>query len=270
MATSTSEPGVTIGASRTEAPIVLTTEPPRPLGFFDQFAMWANLGISLFGPLTGALIAATTGSVWLAVGAIVLGCSIGAGLLGTSAVFGATTGAPAMVSLRGMLGRRGSVAPTILNVGQNVGWATMEIIVIATAAAAILGGQWRWPFVLLAGAAATVMAVHPLGSVRLLRKVMVWLVLVASVVLFVQVLIRPSQPMPQDAVLGFWPAVDLAIAGVVSFAPLAADYSRHSRSSISLMVFLMPSPNRKPSGSTTAARPFSLSSFLMIRSVSMA
>ncbi|MDN5763436.1 MAG: cytosine permease [Microlunatus sp.] len=211
------------------APIVLTTEPPRPLGFFDQFAMWANLGISLFGPLTGALIAATTGSVWLAVGAIVLGCSIGAGLLGTSAVFGATTGAPAMVSLRGMLGRRGSVAPTILNVGQNVGWATMEIIVIATAAAAILGGQWRWPFVLLAGAAATVMAVHPLGSVRLLRKVMVWLVLVASVVLFVQVLIRPSQPMPQDAVLGFWPAVDLAIAGVVSFAPLAADYSRHSR-----------------------------------------
>ena len=29
--------------------------------------------------------------------------------------------------------------------------------------------------------------------------------------------------------LGFWPAVDLAVAGVVSFAPLAADYSRHSR-----------------------------------------
>ncbi len=29
--------------------------------------------------------------------------------------------------------------------------------------------------------------------------------------------------------LGFWPGVDLAIAGVISFAPLAADYSRHSR-----------------------------------------
>ena len=29
--------------------------------------------------------------------------------------------------------------------------------------------------------------------------------------------------------LGFWPAVDLAVAGVISFAPLAADYSRHSR-----------------------------------------
>ena len=143
MATSTSAPIGTHGNpyahGRPEAPIVLTTDPPRPLRFFDQFAMWANLGISLFGPLTGALVAATTGSVWLAIGAIVVGCTIGAGLLGTSALFGATTGAPAMVSLRGLLGRRGSVVPTVLNIGQNVGWATMEIIVIATAASAILG-----------------------------------------------------------------------------------------------------------------------------------
>lgn len=230
MATSTHEPTTnTASAVRAEAPIVLTTEPPRPLRFFDQFAMWANLGISLFGPLTGALIAATTGSVWLGIAAIVVGCGIGSLLLGTSAVFGATTGAPAMVSLRGLLGRRGSVAPTVLNIGQNIGWATMEIIVIATAATAILGDAWRWPFVILAGAVATLMAVKPLGSVRLLRKVMVWLVLIASVVLFVSVLLQPRQAIPQDAVLGFWPAVDLAVAGVVSFAPLAADYSRHSR-----------------------------------------
>ena len=232
MATSTAPTtvdGPSTTGRRAEAPLVLTTEPPRPLRFFDQFAMWANLGISLFGPLTGALVAATTGSVGLAIGAIVVGCALGAGLLGTSALFGATTGAPAMVSLRGLLGRRGSVAPTVLNIGQNVGWATMEIIVIATAASAILGDQWRWPFVLVAGAVATLMAIKPLGSVRLLRKVMVWLVLIASVVLFVQVLLQPRQAIPQDAVLGFWPAVDLAVAGVVSFAPLAADYSRHSQ-----------------------------------------
>ena len=52
-----------VAGERVEAPVVLTDSPPRPLRFFDQFAMWANLGISLFGPLTGALIAATTGSV---------------------------------------------------------------------------------------------------------------------------------------------------------------------------------------------------------------
>ena len=212
-----------------EAPLVLTTEPPRTLGFLDQLAMWGNLGISLFGPLTGALIASTAGSVGLGIVAIVVGCGLGALLLGASALFGATTGAPAMVALRGLVGRRGSVLPTVLNVGQNLGWATMEIIVISSAAVAILGPAWRWPFVLVAGAGATLMAVRPLGSVRLLRKVMVWLVLAASVFLFVEVLMQPRQPVPQDAVLGFWPAVDLAVAGVVSFAPLAADYSRHSR-----------------------------------------
>ena len=212
-----------------EAPLTLTTEPPRPLRFTDQLALWANLGISLFGPLTGALIATTAGSVGLAIAAIVIGCVLGAILLGSSAVIGTATGAPAMVSLRGLVGRRGSVLPTLLNIAQNVGWATMEIIVISTAAVAVLGQSWRWPFVILAGAAATVMAVRPLGSVRLLRKIMVWLVLAASVYLFVQVLLQPRQSIPQESVLGFWPAVDLAVAGVVSFAPLAADYSRHSQ-----------------------------------------
>jgi len=213
-----------------EAPLTLTTEPPRPLRFTDQLAMWGNLGISLFGPLTGALIATTVGSVGLAMAAIVVGCGLGAILLGASAMFGATTGAPAMVALRGLVGRRGSVIPTLLNIAQNIGWATMEIIVISTAAVAVLGDAWRWPFVIVAGAAATAMAVRPLGSVRLLRKVMVWLVLAASVFLFVQVLMQPRQAIPQESVLGFWPAVDLAVAGVISFAPLAADYSRHSRS----------------------------------------
>src|SRR4249920_1583536 len=212
-----------------EAPLTLTTQPPRPLGFLDQLALWGNLGISLFGPLTGALIATTAGSVGLGIAAIVVGCGLGAILLGASAVMGTVTGAPAMVTLRGLVGRRGSVLPTVLNIAQNIGWATMEIIVISTAAVAVVGQAWRWPFVILAGAAATLMAIRPLGSVRLLRKIMVWLVLAASTFLFVQVLLQPRQSIPQDSVLGFWPAVDLAIAGVVSFAPLAADYSRHSR-----------------------------------------
>jgi len=212
-----------------EAPLTLTTEPPRPLRFGAQLALWANLGISLFGPLTGALIATTAGSLGLAMAAIVIGCALGAILLGASAIIGASTGAPAMVSLRGLVGRRGSVVPTLLNIAQNVGWATMEIIVISMAAVAVLGQSWRWPFVILAGAAATVMALRPLSSVRLLRKIMVWLVLAASVYLFAQVLFQPRQSIPQESVLGFWPAVDLAVAGVVSFAPLAADYSRHSQ-----------------------------------------
>ena len=42
-------------STTTEAPLVLTTDAPRTLGFFNQFTLWGNLGISLFGPVTGAL-----------------------------------------------------------------------------------------------------------------------------------------------------------------------------------------------------------------------
>ncbi len=214
-----------------EAPLVLTTEPPRPLGLLDQLSLWGNLGISLFGPVTGAFIAATTGSLVAGLLATLVGVALGAAMLGGAAVFGAATGAPAMVSLRGLFGRQGSYLPTALNIAQNLGWATLEIILIATAAEAIVGEEWRWLFVLLAGAVATLMAVRPLGSVRALRKVMVWLVLLASVFLFVQVLRGgPVGSLTAGDFSGFWLAVDLAVAGVVSFAPLAADYSRHSRS----------------------------------------
>jgi len=213
----------------TEAPLVLTTDAPRTLGFLDQFTLWGNLGISLFGPVTGALVAAYTGSLVQGLLAVVVGCGIGALVLGGAAVFGSQTGAPAMASLRGLFGRRGSMAPTVLNIAQNIGWATMEIIVISQAAVAVTSERWRWLFVILAGVIATAMAVRPLGSVKLLRKFMVWLVLIASVYLFVQVLSKPVHDLPQDSVFGFWPGVDLAAAGVVSFAPLAADYTRHSR-----------------------------------------
>ena len=81
--TSTTE---TFEGATSEAPLTLTTEPPRPLGFIDQLALWGNLGISLFGPLTGALIATAAGSVGLALAAIVVGCGLGAILLGASAV----------------------------------------------------------------------------------------------------------------------------------------------------------------------------------------
>ncbi|TWD80761.1 putative hydroxymethylpyrimidine transporter CytX [Kribbella amoyensis] len=216
-------------SAETEAPLTLTTDAPRTLGFFDQFTLWGNLGISLFGPVTGALVAAYTGSLVKGLLAVVVGCGIGALVLGGAAVFGSHTGAPAMACLRGLFGRRGSMAPTVLNIAQNIGWATMEIIVISQAAVAVTGERWRWLFVVLAGLIATAMAVRPLGSVKLLRKFMVWLVLLASVYLFVQVLSKPVHALPQDSVFGFWPAVDLAAAGVVSFAPLAADYTRHSR-----------------------------------------
>jgi nucleobase:cation symporter-1, NCS1 family len=65
--------------------------------------------------------------------------------------------------------------------------------------------------------------------VHLLKKVAVWLVLASTVYLFIQVLRRPLPPLGEGSWEGFWKAADLVIALSVSWVPLAADYSRHSR-----------------------------------------
>ncbi len=214
----------------TEAPLTLTDTPPRTLSGWAQTTLWASFGITLFGPLTGALIATTAGSQDEALLASLVGAVLGAAMLGAAAAIGARLGAPAMVTVRGLLGYRASAVPTVLNIAQNIGWAMMEIIVISTVAAQLLGPAWRWPAVLAAGAVVTVMAVRPFGSMKLLRTAVLWLVLAGSAVLFWLVLSHPEHPLDHSSALGFWPAVDLAAAQVVSFWPLAADYSRHSTS----------------------------------------
>jgi purine-cytosine permease-like protein len=88
----------------------------------------------------------------------------------------------------------------------------------------------RWPYVVVAGALTTVMAVRPLGSVRVLRRYAVVAVAVATVYLFAQLLTHHVSEAPRSSWSGFWMAADYVIAVAVSYVPLASDYSRHSRS----------------------------------------
>lgn len=137
-----------------------------------------------------------------------------------------------MVLMRGVFGRRGSTVPTVLNILQNIGWGTFEVVVIAEAASRLTDQSLRPLWVVVAGAVATSMAIKPLGSVRALRKVVVWLVAAASVYLLFSLLREPLPAFSKGGWDGWMVAVDVAIAaGGVSFAPLAADYSRHSRTS---------------------------------------
>ncbi len=210
--------------------------PPRTLGFLDQTVLWGNLGISLLLVVAGTFVLAPDPSLpplslAAAVAAIVVGAVLGNLLLGLGARAGAETGAPAMVLIRGSLGRRGSWIPTGANIAQNLGWATVEIMVIAIAAGRLTDPGLRWVAVLVTGATATFMATRPLGVVRgYLKRVAVWVVLVSTVYLFVQVLRRPLPAFGEGSWTGFWKATDIVIALPISWLPLAADYSRHSRS----------------------------------------
>ena len=128
---------------------------PRTLGLLDQLGFWGNLGVSLLG-FAGALsillpFGAEPLNLPAAITAIVVGSLLGALILGISLVLGATTGAPAMVLLRGLLGAKASFLPTALNIAQCLGWAVFELLVIAAGLQALTGGAApRWVCVLAA------------------------------------------------------------------------------------------------------------------------
>jgi NCS1 family nucleobase:cation symporter-1 len=219
---------------RSEPAVTLEGPVPRPLGTTDQLALWGNLGVSLLGPVGALFVLAPGGvaplSLVAAFVAVVVGTMLGTLLVSASALAGAQTGAPAMVLLRGLFGARLSFLPTVLNLLQCLGWAVFELVVIAAAAEQLFPGHTRWPYVVAAGVLTTAMAVRPLGAVRALRRYAMVAVVVAAVYLFVQFGRHPAMSLTAGSWSGFWLATDVVIAVAVSWVPLAADYSRHSRS----------------------------------------
>src|SRR5215218_3121847 len=199
----------------------------RRLGFLDQAVLWGNLGVSLLVLVAGALLVPALG-LWPALVATVVGAAVGNALLGLAAVPAAATGVPAMVLYRAPLGVRGSLLPTACNVVQNLGWATFELFVIATAATAISERGF--------GVLATAMAVAgPLTVLRRwLQRFAVWAVLASTAYLTWYALTRfdlgALAGQPGQGGLSFWAGVDLAIALPISWVPLVADYARFGRS----------------------------------------
>jgi NCS1 family nucleobase:cation symporter-1 len=229
--------GGALSATRTPAwGIEPVPERLRVLGALDTALLWGSLGVSLLVLVAGALLVPAL-SLPRALLAIAVGGLIGCTMLGLAGAIGAQARVPAMVLMRAPLGRRGSYAPTVLNVLQNLGWATFELLVIATAAAALsdelLGVRGRWAWTLAFGAAAAAMAVvGPIGIVRrFLRRFAVWIVLASLVYLTWWALDGRGGiwSAPGDGGLSTWEGIDLVVAFVVSWVPLAADYTRFSR-----------------------------------------
>jgi len=207
---------------------------PQALSLLDQFGLWGNLGVSLLG-FTGAIFVLQPGgagtpqlSLAAALTAIVAGTVLGTVPLALAGLPGAYTGAPAMVLLRGLFGARPSWMPTGLNILQCLGWGVFELVTIATAAHTVAPALPRWGYVLIAGAATALLAVRPLGAIRVLRRYATGAVLIVLCYLFVQLIRQPLPGFTHGTWSGYWAATDTVVAVAISFAPLAADYTRHS------------------------------------------
>ncbi len=96
----------------------------RVLRAFDIFVLWSSLGVGLLVFIAGSNLLLFFGlSLWEALAVSIAGSLIGSVLLAASGVLGSAHGVPTMVSLRAVLGRRGSYVPTVLNALQLLGWA---------------------------------------------------------------------------------------------------------------------------------------------------
>jgi nucleobase:cation symporter-1, NCS1 family len=224
------------GDRRSEVGRNLTEPVPKALSLVDQLGLWGNLGVSLLG-FTGAIFVlqpngSGTPELSLAAGltAIVVGTLLGTLPMALAGVMGARTGAPAMVLLRGLFGAKLSYLPTALNIFQCLGWGIFELVTISTAAHVVAPGLPRWAYILIAGVITGVLAVHPLGFIRTLRRYVTTAVLVVLAYLFIELVRHPLPAFTHGSWSGYWAATDTVVAAAISFAPLAADYTRHSRS----------------------------------------
>ena len=213
----------------------------RVLGLLDTGLLWGNLGVSLLVLVAGTYLVPAL-SLREAFLAILLGSLIGNSMLGLAALIGADARVPSMVLMRAPLGQRGSWAPTVLNVAQCIGWSIFELLIIATAVAALsdelLGFRAQWLWTLVFGGVALLLALlGPIDFVRkFVRKYAVWAVLASLLYL-------TWWALDGSGFGGLWDrggeggssvleGVDLVVAITVSWIPLAADYTRFSRSRV--------------------------------------
>ena len=214
--------------------------PPRlqVLGGLETGLLWGNLGVSLLVIVAGAALVPAL-SLPDALLAILVGCVLGNLMLAAAGLIGADARVPGMALMRAPLGQRGSLLPTAVNVLQGVGWTVFELLVIATAAAALsdelfgFRAQWLWTIVF--GACALALALlGPIGFVRrFIRRFAVWAVPLALVYLTWWALNGADLGALWDAEgeggLSVWQGADIVVGITVSWVPYAADYTRFSR-----------------------------------------
>jgi NCS1 family nucleobase:cation symporter-1 len=199
------------GDQHSEVAHTLAEPVPQALSLLDQLGLWGNLGVSLLG-FTGAIFVLQPGgtgtpelSLTAALIAIVLGTVLGTLPVALPGVLGTRTGAPAMVLLRGLFGTRLSYLPTLLNILQCLGWGIFELVTIATAAHTVAPALPRWGYILLAGVVTALLAVRPLGAIRILRRYVTTAVVVVVLGYLTLQLLRHSRPRRRRSP-GPWPA----------------------------------------------------------------
>ena len=144
-----------------------------------------------------------------------------------------------MTLMRAPLGERGSYLPTAINVVQCLGWTVFELLVIATAAAALSDELFgveargrgrsssarprsRWACSARSASSAPCSGGSRSGSCPLAIAYLAWWALTGGG-------LSAAWDRPGEGGLSTWQGVDIVVGVTVSWVPLAADYTRFAR-----------------------------------------
>ena len=216
----------------------------RVLSFGDALALWFSLGVGLLVMQVGAYLRPGL-SLPQALGAIVMGSVLGAGLLAWVAGIGSKHGLSSSALIGRTMGQRFAMLPVAVNVVQLLGWTAFELVVMRDGTRTIIdhvfGVRSSWIPVAATLAWGTLLLVlaggRMIGLVRRFVSRAAMPLIVASLLwLSYQFGLKAGQQglaalwaRSGDGSMSLLAAMDLVVAMPVSWLPLVADYARYGR-----------------------------------------
>jgi putative hydroxymethylpyrimidine transporter CytX len=202
--------------------------------------MWAGIAISMAEIWAGHQMG-PAGFAWGIV-VILVGHVLGGAVTSAAGIIGTRHRVMAMASTRLVLGNRGSAIPSLLNVLQLVGWATIMLALSGEIGAKVgkeYGGvvarKEFWIVLIGAGTLAWSLLVGERRSQLVRNLVVVGLLLLTAGMVYVLLTHEEYAGFVKGADADFslpkgMYLMDLVIAMPISWAPLIADYSRMAKS----------------------------------------
>jgi putative hydroxymethylpyrimidine transporter CytX len=211
---------------------------PRTMSGFATALLWAGVAVSVSEIWAGSLL--KEAGLFYGILIILAGHILGGLVLSAAGKIGSRYGIMSMQSTRIILGNRGSIIPSLLNVLQLVGWATI-MLALSGSIGATVGARLGFPFnnkafwIIIIGAG-TLAWSFLVGSSKLQwMHTFVILGLVALSALMTWIAFNPDYYViePEAAKdFGFTRGMrlmDLVIVMPISWVPLISDYSRLAR-----------------------------------------
>lgn len=193
---------------------------------FSNALIWFGAGVSIAEILIGTFIAELGFSKGIM--AIVLGHGIGFFLMFFTGVIGGVTERSSMETVKMSFGQKGTIAFSLLNILQLVGWTAVMIISGASAVNGILSVNGTWIFTLIIGMLIIVWISVGTKNLNKINIVAMSALFILTIILS-KVIFNGTTATEVSETITFGQAVEMSVAMPLSWLPLISDYTKDAK-----------------------------------------